>query len=73
MAHLTDLKRAYLLGIRNGFRLARADTLAELEDLFAEMEPSMDVKLRDVRAEFARQCALDSAEMAALNLKKWPN
>jgi hypothetical protein len=61
MAELTDLKRAYLIGIRDGFRLARADQ-GEVEDLIAEIKSAMDARLRDVRAEFDRLRALDSAD-----------
>jgi hypothetical protein len=35
MAELTDLENAYLIGIRDGFQLARVNTQAEAEDLIA--------------------------------------
>jgi hypothetical protein len=72
MAELTDLKRAYLIGIRDGFRLARADQ-GEAEDLIAEIKSAMDARLRDVRAEFDRLRALDSAGEAGRDPTTWLN
>jgi hypothetical protein len=53
MAELTDLKRAYLIGIRDGFRLARAETVPETEDLITEIKADMNAKMRAVRTELA--------------------
>jgi hypothetical protein len=73
MAELLDLKRAYLIGIRDGFRLARADTQLNAADLIAEIKSAMDVRLRDVRAEFDRLRALDSAGAAGHDPTTWLN
>jgi hypothetical protein len=54
MAELTDLKKAYLIGIRDGFRLARADETAPIEDLIAEIQNDIDVKMGPCRPNFAR-------------------
>lgn len=62
MAELSDLRRAYLIGILDGFRLARAETLPEAEDLIAEVESNMESKMRDVRAAFDRICARDGVD-----------
>jgi len=65
----TDLQRAYLLGIKDGFRLARAQTQPEAEDLCDEIRTSMDARLRDVRAAWDQECKLDRAEAAEHDLK----
>lgn len=62
MTEPSDLRRAYLLGILDGFRLARAETLPEAEDLIAEVESEMEAKVRDVRAAFDRICARAGAD-----------
>ena len=50
---MNDLENAYLLGIRDGFRLARADTMAEAEELIAEVKADIPAKMRAVQAELA--------------------
>jgi len=58
----TNQKAAYLAGILDGFRLARADTQAEAETIIAAIDKAdVDARVRAARAEAARWRTIDSA------------
>jgi len=60
MADSTDRKAAYLAGILDGFRLARAQTQVEAENLIAEISKA-DIEAR-IRAALAYRGELDTDE-----------
>jgi uncharacterized coiled-coil DUF342 family protein len=60
MRKTTDPKAAYLTGILDGFKLARAETMEEAEALIAEINEGPDVAAR-VRAALAQLRELDNA------------
>ena len=53
-----DWKQAYLVGIRDGVRLAQSKTMREAEDIGDEIEADTDADLRAVRAELERRGAV---------------
>jgi hypothetical protein len=68
----TDPKAAYLTGILDGFRLARAETQAEAEDLVAEINKAdVEGRVRAARAEITRRQEIDSAADAERDPKTW--
>jgi hypothetical protein len=48
-------KQAYMIGIRDGVRLAQAKTVREAEAIGAEIEVDINADLRTVQAKLARR------------------
>jgi hypothetical protein len=47
-----DLKKAYFIGIRDGFRLARANETAEIDEILDDIKNDFGRKWEAVQAEF---------------------
>ena len=58
---MTDPKAAYLAGILDGFRLARAETQNEAEKLVAISKGDVEARIQAAPAELKRQQAIDAA------------
>jgi hypothetical protein len=62
MTQRTDPKAAYLGGVLDGFRLARAETQSEAEELIAGINKGdVEARIRAACAEMTRRQAIDSA------------
>jgi hypothetical protein len=60
MTQRTDPKAAYLAGVLDGFRLSRANTQAEAEDLIAAInEGDVEARIRAAQAESGRRQTTD--------------
>jgi polyhydroxyalkanoate synthesis regulator phasin len=54
MSKLTNVKRAFLEGVKYGYRLAADETRRDVEDLIDQLRDAHD----EVRAELALMCAI---------------
>jgi hypothetical protein len=69
MAQLTDVQRAYLMGVRDDYRLGRRETRSDVKDLIGELKDAN----AEVRAELARLRAIKNIIDTARDPDAWLN